>query len=148
VNGEFMSAIKIKEPPDTTAPAKDLLRSIKGSVRRVSDIGSGLTLDNLSQKVKVHRAVLQGALESAEWMKEFPGRLVLRRFAGKHLSGKIDSLAFRNLVLDKMVEHSVKPAPMKVILDQIVGVCLGAMLGSNRLSSEFPYTAPVSRRQQ
>ena len=47
---------------------------------------------------------------------------MLRRFAGKHLSGRIDPLAFSGLVLDKMVERSVKPEPMKVILDQIAGV--------------------------
>ena len=29
---------------------------------------------------------------------------------------------FSNLVLDKMVERSVKPKPMKVILDQIAGL--------------------------
>jgi hypothetical protein len=61
-------------------------------------------------------------LESAEWLKEFPGHLVLGRFAGKYLSGKIDSLMFSNLVLDKMVERSVKPDPMKVVLDRIAGV--------------------------
>ena len=47
---------------------------------------------------------------------------MLRRFADKYLSGKIDSLMFSNLVLNKMVERSVKPEPMKVILDQIAGV--------------------------
>jgi hypothetical protein len=73
------------------------------------------------KKAEVHRTVLQNALKSAEWLKEFPGRLVLRRFADKYLAGKIDSLMFSNLVLDKMVERSVKPEPMKVILDQIVG---------------------------
>jgi hypothetical protein len=122
VNDALIAAISIKGPPDTTSPAKDILPSIKGSVERVSTTGSGLTLDNLSQKAEAHRAVLQGALESAEWLKEFPGRLVLRRFAGKYLSSKIDSLMFSNLVLDKMVERSVKPEPMKVILNQIAGV--------------------------
>lgn len=122
INNVLISAISIGGPPDTTAPAKDLLPSIKGSVERVSTIGSGLTLDKLSQKAEVHRSDLQDALESAEWLKEFPGRRVLQRFADKHLSGKIDSLMFSNLVLDKMVERSVKPEPMKVILDQIAGV--------------------------
>ncbi len=119
VNGMLISAISISGPPNTTAPAKDLLPSIKGSVERISTIGSGLTLDDLSQKAELHRADLEGALESAEWLKEFPGRRVLRRFAGKYLYGKIESLMFSNLVLDKMVERSVKPEPMKVVLDQI-----------------------------
>jgi hypothetical protein len=119
VNGELVSAIDIGGPPDTTAPAADLLPSIEGSVRRISDAGARLTLDSLSEKAKVHQTVLQNALKSEKWLKEFPGRLVLRRFADKYLSGKIDSLMFSNLVLDKMVERSVKPEPMKVILDQI-----------------------------
>jgi len=79
-------------------------------------------LDSLTKKAEVHRTVLQNALKSEEWLKEFPGRRVLRRFADKHLSGKIDSLMFSNLVLDKMVERSVQPEQMKVILDQIAGV--------------------------
>jgi hypothetical protein len=79
-------------------------------------------LDKLSDKADVHRTVLQDALQSAEWLKEFPGRLVLRRFAGEYLSGKIDALMFSNLVLDKMVERSVKPESIKVVLAQIAGV--------------------------
>lgn len=122
INDMLISQIEIGGPPDTTAPARDLLPSIKGSVERVSKAGTGLTLDNLSQKAEAHRTVLQDALKSAEWLKEFPGRLVLRRFANKYLSGKIDSLMFSNLVLDKMVERSVKPESMKVILDKIAGV--------------------------
>ena len=122
VNDVLISEIRIGGPPDTMAPARDLLPSIKGSVERVSTIGNGFTLGDLSQKAEVHRTVLQGALESSEWLKGFPGRRVLRRFADKYLSLRIDSLMFSNLVLDKMVERSVKPEPMKVILDQIAGV--------------------------
>lgn len=122
VNNELISAISIGGPPDTTAPARDLLPSIEGSVRRVSTAASGLTLDNLSQKADVHRAVLKRALESAEWLQEFPGRPVLRRFVGNYLSGKIDSLMFSNLVLDKMVERSVKPKSMKIVLDEIAEI--------------------------
>jgi hypothetical protein len=122
VNDVLISEIRIGGPPNTTAPARDLLPSIESSVERVSTVGRGLTLNDLSQKAEAHRAVLEGALESAEWLKEFPGRRVLRRFAGKYLYGKIDSLMFSNLVLDKMVERSVKPEPMKIILDQIAGV--------------------------
>lgn len=122
VNDELISAVSIGGPPDTAAPAKDLLPSIKGSVKRVAAVGSNLTLDALSQKAEVHRVVLQDALQSAEWLKEFPGRLVLKRFVNNHLSGKIDSSGFSNLVLDKMVELAIKPEPMKVILDEIAGV--------------------------
>ena len=122
VNGEIVSAINIGGPHDTTAPAKDLLPSIEGSVKRVSDSGARLTLDHLTKKEEGFRTVFQDALASEDWVKEFPGRLVLRRFADKYLSGKIDSLMFSNLVLDKMVERSVEPEPMKAILDQIAGV--------------------------
>ena len=119
VNSMFVTAINIKGPPNTASPAKDLLPSINSSVDRILDVGDELTADTLSQKAEVHRAILQRALESAEWSKEFPGRLVLRRFADKYLSGKINALLFSNLVLDKMVERSVKPEPMRIILDQI-----------------------------
>ena len=122
VNDDLISAINIGGPPDTAAPARDLLPSITGSIERVSNVGAELTLNNLSQKAEVHQTILKDALESGEWIKEFPGRLVLRRFADKYLSGKIDSLMFSNLVLDKMVERSVKPEPMNVILDQIARV--------------------------
>jgi hypothetical protein len=122
VNSELVSAINIGGPRNTRAPAKDLLPSIKSSIKRVSNAGDYLTLDNLSKREKAHRTVLQNALKSEEWLKEFPGRLVLRRFADEYLSGKIDAQMFSNLVLDKMVERSVKPEPMKVILDKIAEV--------------------------
>ena len=61
-------------------------------------------------------------LESEEWLKTFPGRRVLHRFTSKYPSAKTDSQVFSNLVLDKMAERSLKPEPMKVILDKIAGV--------------------------
>lgn len=119
VNERFLTAVAVKGPPDTKAPARDLLPSISASASRIGDLAEQLTIDTLECQAAEYRSVLATSLADDSWLKEFPGRLVLRRYADRVLGGKIDSMMFSNAVLDKMVEREVKPPGMQQILDEI-----------------------------
>jgi predicted ATPase len=119
INGELVHAINIGGPPETENPATDLYPSIEGSLGRLQDVGATLTITELTTRADTHRVNLETALADGSWIREFPGRLVLRRYAHKRLLGRIDSLLFSNTVLDKMVERGVQPDSMARILDMI-----------------------------
>lgn len=120
VNGVIVGAINIGAGKATRNPGKDLLPSIVGSLERVAAIGTGLTEDTLTAKGEAYRADLMAWLADDAWLREFPGRLILRRYAGREFAGKIDSVYFANAVLDKMVERASKPAGMADVLKRIV----------------------------
>ncbi len=121
VNHRLVGAIAVGAPPDTTMPARDLLASITSSATRfskaVNDLTEGRTLEEIEQDF-VDR--LELALKTGDWRTEFPGRLVLARFVSKRIPG-VSYSAFRNLVLDQMVDDDHKPAGMREVVDTILG---------------------------
>ena len=118
-NALFVGAINLGGRRDTATPADEVLPSIVAALDRIEDLREKLALVELRSQADAHRSTLEAALATEAWLKEFPGRLILRRFATKNLSGRIDALLFSNLVLDKMVERGVEPGAMKAVLDQI-----------------------------
>ena len=119
VNREFVEAIRIGAPPDTTSVAESLIPSIAGSLSRVNHVGEGLTLDVLSGRAQNYRDEFEAALSDETWLRQLPGRPILRRFAHTKLGNKIDGAMFCNAVLDKMVERGITPEGMQVILEEI-----------------------------
>jgi hypothetical protein len=118
-NKRLVSALDIGARRDTADLANDLLPSIEGSVERLRAVGADLlaptTLPNLEESYRAEFAV---ALESDEWLSVFPGRPVLERFAADNLRG-VSYTAFRNLILDQMVDEGFQPTGMRTVLDQI-----------------------------
>src|SRR6185312_1333657 len=96
VNGLLMSSVKVGGPPDTKSPAEDLLPSINASIERVQSLQKRLELASLAEMAQRHRENLADALRSDGWQRKFPGRSLLRRFAAKHLAGKVDAAIFQN----------------------------------------------------
>ncbi|MDQ1747363.1 MAG: hypothetical protein QOD07_1626 [Frankiaceae bacterium] len=109
----------MKGPPNTQAPARDLLPSIEGSVQRLAEIHTQLTEPDLSREADEHRARLSASLDDGTWIREFPGRLILRRFCDSVHGGGIDTTLYCNAVLDKMVESNVKPTGMATVITEI-----------------------------
>lgn len=119
INSMFVDAIRIEGPPDTKSPARGIEPSVKASARRISEICESLTIEEIERRTESYRGELENSLKSDTWMKEFPGRLILRRYAGKRLGGRIDSKLFLNMVLDRAVERGIQPPSMKRLLDDI-----------------------------
>lgn len=119
INAMFIGAVKIKASPNTTAPARDIEPSIRSSARRVQEIVASLTLDDLERRADEYRSDLTAALTTGAWAKDFPGRLILHRYADKCLNGTIDGPLFLNMLLDKAVEKGLRPPGMETVLTDI-----------------------------
>ncbi|GAC1603896.1 MAG: hypothetical protein NVS3B21_32770 [Acidimicrobiales bacterium] len=119
LNGELLSAVAVGAPSDSTDPARDIWPSLEGSLERVSRVGRELTRDALGARADAYRNHLRGSLADEEWMREFPGRLILNEFAKSGLERSVDASLFRNVILDKMVELQVEPPSMRAILEEI-----------------------------
>ena len=52
-------------------------------------------------------------------MQRFPGRAILRRFVGEHLTG-IAYEPFRNVLLDILASRNHEPEGMKDVIDAIL----------------------------
>jgi predicted ATPase len=119
INAEFRKALNIGAAPDSSQIAVDLKPSIDGSASRVSVLASQLSLETLETRVSTAREELRVALEDGSWLEGFPGRLVLHRFAERHVGGvKYETLA--NVILGKMVERQVAPEGMRVVLERVL----------------------------
>jgi predicted ATPase len=119
VHDEFVQAIKIGASPDSESLADDLLPSISSTVERVTTVGTQLTAEELRTRIQAYRTHLEQTLANGGWLKEFPGRLILRRYAGQYCN-RIDYAIFSNVVLDKMVELAEAPSGMKMVLDKVL----------------------------
>ena len=118
VNESFVNAITIKASPDTRDPARDLMPSISGSLRRLREFGEKYSESFLGDMQSQIKSTLEIALTNGEWRREFPGRLILKRFVGRHVRG-VNYEAFRNVVLDKMVDAGYQPYGMKKVIEKI-----------------------------
>ena len=120
VNNSLIRAINIGANPAAPDIALEMIQSIEGSLSRLALVGKSLTADELSQRAAAFEGTLSAALANGSWIKEFPGRLVIRRYADRQLNGKIDASLFANAVLDEMVERAKKPAGMRLVLEEIL----------------------------
>jgi AAA domain, putative AbiEii toxin, Type IV TA system len=119
INEEMIRAIEIKGPPDTHDVADSIRPSIEASARRVSEVSSSYTTEELTQRAERARGELVKALEGQEWLAAFPGRRILRLFVNTHLDG-VAYEPFRNVVLDKLAMAEYRPDSMKRVLDTIL----------------------------
>jgi hypothetical protein len=118
VNESFVNTIAIKASPDTQNPARDLLPSISGSLKRLEGLKEKYSDSFLNARESEIRSLLETSLLNGEWRREFPGRLILKRFVGRHVQG-VSYEAFRNIIIDKMVDAGYQPSGMSEVITKI-----------------------------
>jgi hypothetical protein len=118
VNDELVQAIEVGAAPTSTDIPADILPSIEGSVQRIVVKGEEYSHESLEGRVAALREELEGYLESDGWLNRFPGRAILRRFVGEHLSADYET--FRNIVMDKMAISEYRPENMRSVLQAIL----------------------------
>jgi hypothetical protein len=118
-NQALVSSIDLGADPATTDPASALLPSIESSIDRLKSAAENRTLENLQARAAELRDELNQALESEAWREAFPGRRILKAFAGTHLKN-IGYDALRNVTVDKLAQMPFRPAGMNEIFDQIL----------------------------
>ena len=78
-----------------------------------------LTVSMIRERVEKENGVLSDALRGDDWRTCFPGRDILREFAGKYVSG-MRYEQFRNLLIGYMTKSRYQPEGMKKVLDAIL----------------------------
>lgn len=120
VNNRLVAAISVGASPNTSQPSVDLMPSVANSLQRLALLGDELTGTNfLARSEEQHRSSLLSALASDNWRAEIPGRPILKDFTHRHIGG-VSYEVFRNIILDKMVEHGTRPEGLLEVLEQIV----------------------------
>ncbi|WP_298803163.1 AAA family ATPase [uncultured Pseudokineococcus sp.] len=118
-NDALVASIQVRGPssPD---PADALMPSITATFSRLDKAREQLTNREALQKMaRTFDREVRDWLADDSWIKEFPGRRLLKAFVGQHLGGSANYEAFRNLVLDKMVDAGHQPAGMQSVIDRI-----------------------------
>jgi hypothetical protein len=132
INDELVGAIAIGAGSDSTAVAQGLLPSISGSIRRINEQAERYSLEELQTKEANSEREMQEILDSGEWIKRYPGREILKRFAGRHLE-KVGYEIFRNVVMEQMAQSDYRPENMQTVLEDILSsgapVAAEAVLG-------------------
>jgi hypothetical protein len=118
INRELISQIEIGGRPDAQDIAADMGPSIEGSVNRLAEKAEDYGSGQLEAKVSEARESMEQYLEDGEWIRRFPGRLVLKRFVDEHLD--VGYEPFRNLVLNQMAVDGIEPDGARVVLDAIL----------------------------
>lgn len=120
MNDSLVGAISLGANPTATNPADALEPSILGSWSRLEAIHRRITdgpLRNLEADISEQ---FRRDLQDSTWMTSFPGRLILGEFVRRHLERLVSYEAFRNLVIDQMVDDKYQPLGMKDVLEDAI----------------------------
>jgi hypothetical protein len=118
INADLVGQIRIGASPDARDIAAELRPSIEGSAERLTTRAARYDLENLEQRAAEVRQEMEDYLDKGEWVKRFPGRRVLARFAEQELRIAYEPL--RNLVLDNMAADELRPESAQQVLDTIL----------------------------
>lgn len=120
VRQSLVGDLELRCNPRSRDIATELHRSILASVDSVNNRASReLTVSMIQERVEKESRVLSDALKGDDWRTCFPGRDILREFAGKYVSG-MRYEQFRNLLIGYMAKSGYQPKGMKKVLDAIL----------------------------
>lgn len=129
VNDKIVSTVNIGANPNSASPADALLPSIDATFSRLEDVRAVTDISSLRTQANAIKDDFIRSLEDGSWLKEFPGRPILKRFAESQLSGKANYEAFRNVIVDQMVDANYEPLGMRQIIDLILSADGSASTG-------------------
>lgn len=119
LNDLLVGAIEVGAAPRGRDAGVQLAATVEASLTRVSQVALGLDGRKVTELIKEKESEFESALRDDSWSKRFPGRDILKCFAGEHVAGTQFG-AFRNVILDRMATDRVKPCGMKEVLDRIL----------------------------
>ena len=124
VNRRVVSSISLGVSPSPTNVAAALMPSIVGSFDRLDAARTEVTDAQRGSKRRQTNCTrtFKASLDDGTWITTLPGRAILKGFVAQQLAGAAPYEAFRNVVLDQMVDDAYEPIGMKRVLDLIAGV--------------------------
>lgn len=120
VNDTIVRSVNLGADPAQQNAAEALIPSVEATFRRLADARNAIDRAFLVTQEASIKQGLQDALSDGTWVKEFPGRSILKRFVAKELAGKASYEGFKNLIVDQMVDAGYEPPGMRTIIDIIL----------------------------
>jgi len=118
LNDRAVGALKVGAGARQSTAAQDLASSLQSSAQRLTDLSASYDASNISDHLDAERGRLATACASDDWIADFPGRDVLKRYARDHAGVKYE--AFVNIILDRMAEANYQPPGMKSVLEAVL----------------------------
>jgi predicted ATPase len=140
VRNSIVRSVKIGCDPGATDLAKSLSTSIDSTHTRLSRLWeSELSQDALRRETQKIELDASAALDSNQWNERLPGREILKAFAARHVStagrGAGGYIAFRNIVLARMVSAGHRPEGMSKTLKRISTAAEAALVAKSNSSA-------------
>lgn len=120
VNDRIVSSVNLGGDPRSTDPAGELFPSIEAAFSRLENVRTSTDISTLRVQVTEIERKLEESLDDGSWVREFPGRSILRRFAAEQLSGTANYEAFRNVIIDQMVDGKYQPPGMMHVIEKVL----------------------------
>ena len=114
LNRELREAVNVGGSPDTAID--DLVQSTAASINRMALVDGSEA--RISRLLEERRENLRRAIESNEFLTEFPGERLLFGFAG---SFSLDGDVFRNACLDQAQHMNLRPPALEATLKEVLG---------------------------
>ena len=112
-------AIKLRGEEDTRSPAERVVTRVEESIERLTDLTKGeLSRNELTSLAESRRKVLESAVGTDDWKKEFRGRDLLKQFADQYTVG-VRYEVLRDMIVNAMAEQEIRPPGMLRVLEKI-----------------------------
>ena len=120
VRSRMMKSIDVSFNPKSDHMGNELNAAAERTVAEMQRLTyADLSQDNLKNVEAGFRAEVEQSLADGSWLKDLPGREILKRFVSD-LKVTVSYQILRNLAISRMAEEGYKPQGMKKIIDQIV----------------------------
>jgi len=119
-NAKLIKSINTGTDPRAGDLSKSLSAAIHRSMERLNEASTGsLSIGQLEIEEANLRQRYEESLGNGTWVKNFRGRDILRRYAGK-MAPTVPYEVFRNLIVSQMRDDGYRPPGMKIVIDSIV----------------------------
>jgi hypothetical protein len=119
LNREIVESIDLGGHPAGQDVMKDLMPALQGTMGRLTNLGVEFSQEKITGRIALHREEFEAALISGDWLSQFPGRSILKRFGALHLPGQ-NYETLRNAIVDKLATAGQQPPGMADVLRQIL----------------------------
>lgn len=119
-NRMLVSKIRTRCDPSSDTFADKIFSAANSSADDIRQLlESDLSLEALALEESTFNQKIEEGLANGDWIRSFPGRLILADFVGKHVkSTKYEW--FRNLIFDRMKGEGFRPAGMATVVGKIL----------------------------
>jgi len=118
VSDDLFSVLQTRINPKTKNLPEEIVRAIEVTSGGFKEVVSKLTVEKIKTIQDSLTKELNRDLSGKEWIKSFPGRKILAKFADRYL--KVNTSQFFNLLVSAMRDEKHEPEGMKTTLNMVI----------------------------